>query len=409
MNKLVLLLVGCLTLLFSAPAMAASGQVTGKLHLYINQGQYCDSTIMNCGHARFPKAMNHSYQPIKEARVELADQNGNILGLSSTDNQGNFTLNWTAGSTPANAHVRWVYGHKDARFRVAPPNNMASVWYASTASFTVINGGGKAIGSVYFNDMAIRQAYDSAHRMWDNAVKYAGVGVTSYYGIVILAEYSGYSGASFNPGPPPYIKLGPDEARYPLTVHHELGHALHYLADTDYNTTIFYNHPTKCPGNLCQSSSHGFWTQEWKRMTYLEGLASYLGLVASYWGHAPQPILCMGTLSSCPFADADTFDVESTPTCQSGADRKEGNAVRFLWDIYDTQDDSTFLEDVVFTYGETVDRLADFPAGTGDGQLNEPFNASLTSIDDEDGGSMVDYLLFWGWATYWPATANCQM
>lgn len=152
MKKLALLLVGCLALLWSAPARAASGQVTGKLHLYINQGQYCDSALMNCTGARFLKAMNHSYQPIKEARVEIADQNGNILGISSTDNVGNFTLNWTAGTTPASAHVRWVFSHKDARFRVAPPNNMASVWYASTSSFTLINGGVKAVGNSYFSD-----------------------------------------------------------------------------------------------------------------------------------------------------------------------------------------------------------------------------------------------------------------
>lgn len=407
MNKLAFALVVWVVLVLSSPVQAASGQVTGKLHLYINQGQYCDSAVMNCTGARFLKAMNNGYQPIKEARVEIADQNGNILGISSTDNQGNYTLNWTAGSTPASAHVRWVFSHKDARFRVAPPNNMASVWYASTSSFTLVNGGVKAVGNSYFSDTIERQAYDSAHRMWDNAVKYTVVGLDSYYGVVILAEVPGFSGARFYKGPPPHIELGSGQARYPMTVHHELGHVLHYLADTGYRMTQFYNYPTRCPGNGC-GTHHGFWTQEWKRMTYVEGLAGYLGLVASYWGYAPQPLWCANTELSCPLIGANTIDVELTPTCQVGDDREEGHTIRFLWDIYDTQNDGTYSDQVALTYDQTVERLTQFPAGSGNGQLNEPFDSALIGIDDEDGGSIADYRSAWGATVNPQATANCQ-
>jgi len=97
-----------------------------------------------------------------------------------------------------------------------------------------------------------------------------------------------------------------------------------------------------------------------------------------------------------------------TPTCQVGDDREEGHTIRFLWDIYDTQNDGTYSDQVALTYDQTVERLTQFPAGSGNGQLNEPFDSALIGIDDEDGGSIADYRSAGGATVNPQATANCQ-
>lgn len=182
-------LLGAALLLIAGNSWAVSGTVTGRAWLFINQGQSCSTASpynMDCSAARFPVSINNSHQPIRQARVELADQDGAIIGVSSTDQNGDFSIAWTRSTTPSSATVRWVFSHVDNRFRVAPPANPASVWYSSTWSFSVTAGGTTSIGDAFWGDTEERQAYDNSFRMWDEALSYSGVANSVWSGVVIL-------------------------------------------------------------------------------------------------------------------------------------------------------------------------------------------------------------------------------
>jgi hypothetical protein len=394
-------------------AFATSGQVTGRLHVYVNQGQYCNPEAMDCEGARFMKATNQTYQVIKQTRVELVNSAGTALGVSSTDNEGYFTINWTNPGQylPGVVRVRWVHAHHQNRWRVAIAGDTTRTWADHSSSFNVADGVVSNRGNLYFVDSVVRQAYAAASRMWVEAVSYSGIAINSYFGIVIVPE-DNVTSATFNKGPPPWIKLAPGEARYPLTVHHELGHALHFLVDANLKQSPMYNYPTACSSLPC-NGTHGLFTDEWKRSMYIEALADFLGLVASYWGHAPHPYFCTDDLTECSTAEINTnsFDVETrSEVCTTfpRPDRREAFAVGFFWDMYDTHQDSYYNDDVARGYLQLVDRLRYFPNGAGNGQINESWNTALTTIDDADGGEVADYRAYWGTEHNVAAQNNCQ-
>ncbi len=406
--------------------MAASGTVTGKLYVYINQGQSCDSSTMNCSAARFLTPTD-PWQVIKETKVEVADQNGAIIGVSNTDSNGNFSINWTRSSTPTKAHVRWVYAHKDNRFRVVPPSNNTSVYYSSTWEFNVTNGQTTAIGNAYFGDTEERQVYDSSYRMWDQAIKYSGVGGSVFYDVRLAPNdpdtNTGRASASTSEA---LIRLGPVSARYPLSdVQHEIGHALHRPTDTSVRAVVAYNYPLACSNGGCKgddaacaadpvcTEGHSLTSQEWKATGFPEAIGTHLGMVASYWYWAVQPQFCINSLTPCG-SSGNNLET-SSQSCGTGAGRFELSAITYLWDVYDSVNDSHYNDAVgadnttAFWYGSMVDALSTYPAGFGNGQANEPWtNNTFTVTDSLDGRSTSDYQGKLGATSSTQRTNNCN-
>lgn len=135
-----------LSVFASGEALAVTGTVTGTATLYVNQGQWCDTTTgMDCTAALFLRANNTLKsgiaQPIREARMELADQNGIVIGISSSDVNGNFSISWTRATTPTSATVRWSYYQIDGRFWVADSTAPDGPFWSGSSSFPVVAGG----------------------------------------------------------------------------------------------------------------------------------------------------------------------------------------------------------------------------------------------------------------------------
>jgi hypothetical protein len=68
--------------------------------------------------------------------------------------------------------------------------------------------------------------------------------------------------------------------------------------------------------------------------------------------------------------------------------------VRYLWDLYDAVEEPppNFLDDYNYTYAWLANTVKLWESGTGEGKIDEPWNAAKTSVDDDKGRSGEDYL-----------------
>jgi len=400
-----------LSVFASGEALAVTGTVTGTATLYVNQGQWCDTTTgMDCTAALFLRANNTLKsgiaQPIREARMELADQNGIVIGISSSDVNGNFSISWTRATTPTSATVRWSYYQIDGRFWVADSTAPDGPFWSGSSSFPVVAGGTKNSGTWLWGDLEIRQAYHSAERAWYDAFRYSGAALTNWSQVRILPNHpaAAANGGFVDQIPSNrQVKLGVQAARFPIAVqHHEMGHMLHYLIQPALKFTAAYNWPTACTvasPNGCWGGTHTVNSVEWKMASFPEGLASFLGTVPSYWHWAPQPQWCFATFSSC---DANGFnqEVRSSSNCAQDESRWELSTQRYLWDVYDSVHD-TLYSDLLgadtssdFWFGILVNELSTFGSGIADGNVNEPWQTTaLTTIDPnkQDTRASVDF------------------
>lgn len=67
------------------------------------------------------------------------------------------------------------------------------------------------------------------------------------------------------------------------------------------------------------------------------------------------------------------------------------SSLRYLWDLYDFQDDSGFSEPISWEYFEMANAIVNWPTGTTNHGNNEPWNSSVTSLDDLHGRAASDY------------------
>lgn len=251
--------------------------------------------------------------------------------------------------------------------------------------------------------------------MWNEALSYSGVAGAVWSGIAILANDSSLSpGRGTIDSANKYVKLGPGSARYPISdVHHESGHLVHYLANTSLKWATMYNYPTSCTSGGCSGDGHSLDTPEWKAAGFPEGLASFIGTVASYWYWASQPQFCINSLTPCGSTGWNQ-EVRPAGACVTDEDRFELSAQRYLWDVYDSVDDAAYADTIgadtsnSFWYGALIDELATFGAGTGNGQINEPWNAALMSIDSHDGRSAADFQAKINESTTTQRSNNCN-
>ena len=135
--------------------------------------------------------------------------------------------------------------------------------------------------------------------------------------------------------------------------------------------------------------------------------------MASYWYWANQPQFCINSLVPCGSNGRDQ-EVRPTGACATDEHRYELSVQRYLWDVYDSVDDAAYSDTIgantssSLWYGALIDELATYGAGTGNGQINEPWNSALTSIDAHDGRSTSDYQAKINESTTTQRSNNCS-
>src|SRR6185369_7474160 len=115
------------------------------------------------------------------------------------------------------------------------------------------------------------------------------------------------------------------------------------------------------------------------------------GTRAIYWQAAPDPHYCIST-GACSLNASSSLEASTglVASCATDEDRWALSNMRALWDLYDTTDDPGFTESTSSNYYDIIDSLGDLPAGTGDGDADEPWNADYSALDHYDGRSMED-------------------
>ena len=146
-----------------------------------------------------------------------------------------------------------------------------------------------------------------------------------------------------------------------------------------------YDHPNTCTG--CGSWS--FTSQEWAAAGFEEGLATFAGDVAMYWFFAPQPTTCLSS-SSCGIA-SQHIENSGGSSCAAGNERHPINVDRYLWDIYDSIDDPGFVDTTAINYWQFFAIMNAYPSGTSNHQIDEPWNAAFTAVDNFDGRGSSDF------------------
>jgi hypothetical protein len=159
---------------------------------------------------------------------------------------------------------------------------------------------------------------------------------------------------------------------------HEMGHIASYLSKP-FVGTVAYSYPTQCTG--CGSWNLG--TPEWLSAGFEEGLATFLGDVAMYWHWAVEPTTCLST-SSC-----NAWSIEDSAgdgNCAADEHRWPISTDRYLWDIYDTVDDTTYTDSVNIHYWQFFTTLENYSSGFANYQCDEPWtNSNYNVVDDWDG------------------------
>ncbi len=377
-------------LLFAGAAEAAGGVITGDLRFFQAQENYCPNS-RNCVGSMYTQSDFNVYAPIADIKIYLEDASGNVIGQSTTNSSGQFTLSWYSPGLPAQVTLEWRSEHKDGRFAIRTPS--AGALYMGWWSFTPVDGttvlSPQNIGTGNWGTSGtpnqILNAYDGARRMWHYSLQYSNRMVTNFTGIDIRAFSNsgplGTCSSSCAGGTTVQLDAQSDTYRMPQgRILHELGHIARVLS-RDWLWVSNYNFNSQ-PGWTLGSDEH-------KVDAFEEGLATFFGDVAFYWSNAVEPHTCI-TAAAC---NTGSFNLETSrsTSCSDPDDYRRAISVdRYLWDIYDTTQDGANSESISQNYSTFFDALASYPSGYGDGQHNEPFS-SPTVIDDFDGRSALDF------------------
>ncbi len=365
-------------------AFAASGTVSGYWRNYQNQGNYCDPNTRNCASARYLESEYNTYHPISDTKIYIKDQNGAVIGQGVTSSTGYFNITWYRGSTPSYVRVYWYFEHKDDRFKIRAANNgKLAKWSAPIA---VSNGGSVYTGYHYAGTSSaisgLANIYDGADRMWYDALNYSNRMKANFTGLTIRAYPTDCPTACANSGEN-LIKM-PSTAPFKpqARILHEMGHIAAGKSAGKSMDPGSYCYPlqeTPSGGDDCSDGSSNGWSMtssEWRGVALKEGLATFIGDVAIYWGGAQDPRTCNST-GECPVSGS----IEDSISCSGDVGRRAMQMDRYMWDIYDTKVDGS--DNVDESYYAFFDTLAAIPDGTSWGQL-QSYKAGNGSVDNWD-------------------------
>ena len=376
---------------FEKPAHAVSGSLAGVLEFRNELANYCDSATMDCNGALFPASQSNTTRPIVDALVHLVDQTGIVIGQGVTDSTGYFAVMWTRATAPTSIQIRKYFSNNGTRFWLADSGGAA--WYAVATTISNPPASAWWVGTWgwYGYDM-LHNVYEAMQMFWYN-FKFSADMLTkfTYFRVVVPATVTGHlDGVVF---------VDEDDAKKNWMVTHEAGHGVDYLQNVRKSCGAFnWNGTNTCTGPGTPGSctgDHYFNSSEWYCSSFTEGLADFLGTIPLYGLAATSPLVC-NSVSPC----AGGFNLEvslgSSPTvCVDAVRRQEIQVTRYLWDTYDTVADSGWTDNVPSwpggRFAAIVDHLDDFPVGTANGQVNEPWNSTLTQLVTPDGRSALDW------------------
>jgi hypothetical protein len=383
-------------LLASSSALAATGYVSGTLRFWQKQGNYCP-TGRDCTGSNYLQSAFDTAQPMRELQVQVvnATTTSTVYGQGVTDVNGNYLIQWTTPSTPPAAKILWKFRHKDTRFEVRSASS-GGIYFGTSSNITLTSGttqGAPQVLPTFTTGSSgspnhIANLYDGAHRQWYFALSFSGLMTSLFTTVQVLAFDNDPCTSSCADGATKTITIdSTGSALSPQArIMHEMGHIANYLSKP-FKATNAYGHPsTSCVAPNCVWSLN---TQEWASAAFEEGLATFVGDVAMYWLFAPQPTTCLSTLS----CSLSFFHVENSSgsSCGTGESRFPINVDRYLWDIYDSIDDPAFVDTTSINYWQFFVVVNNYPTGTSNNQNNEPWNSTLTTVDDFDGRSSADF------------------
>jgi hypothetical protein len=403
MKTYLLVLAFGLSALTATTASASSGAVHGRLMFYQNQGSFCP-TSRDCTDAHYLASQFNTNQPFAHTKVYFIDNYGVVMGQSTTDVNGYYTIAWTSGSwpTPSSAYIRTRFEHKDLRFTIT--TGMGLYQYGDTSTFVPVAGGSpQEIGTYTFGTSGapneVANAYDGAWRTWYYSLQSSNLMLQNFSNLIIRAfsNENGNCSTSCSFPSQNLIILDTNGAGYKPQgrVMHEMGHIASFKSNP-FTFAATYNWPSGGAGG-----SWGYQTPEWRGPQFEEGVATYFGDVGMYWANNPTPHTCTVSAAPCTLG---THNIEYSdwvgPPPGSGCittpsiiqDRWALQVDRYIWDIYDKIDDGWYGDLMNREHYEIFDTLDTFGDGIGDTQDDEPWgDAGHTTIDDADGRGAYDF------------------
>lgn len=388
--QLVLALTASISLPLS-PALAQEhdGVIDGRAQFVGHQGNYCSASQgMNCTGALFPDWMAVGNQPLREITIGLYNQaNGALIGLGSTDRNGDFSVYWQYHMPVDLITLRAFMQNKDGRWAVVDVNGFVHNGFVVNINAQPYRN----LGNVTWNH-GLFDVEDAVDRTWNirfhemyNSHLFTGVTVT------YPADETSASGTN--------VQIFTTMASQPMEgVSHELGHVVDFLATGQgYKRCGAFNYPSACtPPRIppCMETSHTYTSPEHYCLGFAEGLAGFLGYTSYYAESATDPKACHGS-QPCTGTGINTVLLEpssGTGSCVETVRRNETQLMRYLWDAFDNVNDANFNDSQPgLSFWQFTRALSMIPSGTGDGQFNEPWHPNLASLDDEDGKNGFDY------------------
>lgn len=385
-------------LLVGGQALASSGMVNGSLGFYENEGNYCPSS-RTCTGAKYLQSQYHTTQAIANVKVYVErDSDGAQIGQGTTDSGGYFNISWSDPSSSGSvaASVAWYGEHKDGRFRIATSDGGSWRWWWSA---TLANGGNTSLGWGVWgsagSEHSLSNLYSGAQRMWANSLSQTDRMNAYFSGVQIRAFDAASCPTSCANGPSNMIIIDSDSSAYmPLhRVQHEMGHIASYRASRDQAWhqlgALDYGYGGSLGWNMTSA--------EFASVHFEEGVATMLSDVALYYQNATNPHTCL----SSSFCSTNSYNIETSSgtTCGPDDNRRVLNAVRYLWDNYDSNVDYSG-ENLSRGVWEVVDTIHAFDNGASDRQKDEMWDSTDTTLDDKDGRSSIDFRENWKtWGT----------
>ncbi len=384
-------------------ARASSGYVSGTVRFTQMQGNYCP-TGRDCTGARYLESAFEQPAALRNIQVLIVDASdtSTVWGQGVSSSSGYFNIAWNNGSAGTlAAKIQIKYRHQDTRFEIRSFTSNG-IYFGTTATFTLANGttsgSPQASGTYTWGSAAspsyLSNLYDGARRMWTDSLTSSGLMGSKFTNIQIKA-WSCADGKD-SPGcecatscaSGSTVKIGTATmALLPQSrIMHELGHIVSSLASERAGgfTDASYNYPLTAPGPV------SWWATlpEWKAVSFEEGLASYYADTALYTPDAVVPATCVGAGSCWEWLEDSK---SSTFGCPGDEDRWPRSVEKYLWDVYDSAEDSNYADTVEVVFWKTINTLYHYDPGTGDHQKDEIWNSSFSAVDNFDGQSAYDF------------------